>query len=181
MAKVNPFGYSYEPKKLDIPYKKDEKGNVYVDKPKFLVDDIGVEYILDETGKPTGDTKGVVTGQTDLYEKIQSQKENCGLEYVLKEVANGRVNPSSLADDKRINGDFGGDFTNPTMPAEALASMAQDAVNMARLQMIAKQLGVTVDELLKCNDINALVKSKVAPAKAEETVVQPAEAEKGDK
>lgn len=179
MGKVNPFGYEYEPKKLEVPYKKDKNGNVYVDKPKFLVDDIGVDYILDEKGKPTGDTVGIVTGQTDLYEKIQAEKENCGLEYILKEVANGRVNPSSLVDDKRINGDFGGDFTNPTMSAEAVTAMAQDAVNMARLQNIAKQLGVSVDELLKCSDINGLVRSKLAPAKEENT--NQAKPEEGDK
>lgn len=178
MAKVNPFGYSYEPKPLEVPYKKDDKGNVYVEQPKFLVDDIGVDYILDENGKPIGDTVGIVTGQTDLYQKIQAEKDNCGLEYILKEVANGRVNPSSLVDDKRINGDFGGDFTGPTMSAEAIASMAQDAVNMAKLERIASQLGVSVDELLKCSDINALVRSKLTPAKEE---VSSSGQEKGDK
>lgn len=164
----NAFGYDYTPEPLKPLVTKSKDGKVTVEKPKFLVDDISVDYILDESGKPTGDTQGVVTGQTDLVESIQTHKDECGLSFIMREMANGRVNPSSLVDDKRINGDFGGDFTGPTMSAEALTVLAQDLTNKVRLEKLAESLGVTADELLNCKDLNALIKSKISPAPAEQ-------------
>lgn len=141
------------------------KGYDFSKKPKstsFKVDEIKADFVKDEKGNVTGDTVGVVSGFTDLEEVIRSYKDQTGLAYILREVASGRRSLDSLADDVRKNGDYGGDFTNPTMAAEAYQAMKKDAEASEQLKSIARSIGVSTDELLKCKDLKALIASKVS-------------------
>lgn len=154
---LDPFGY--DTSKLNIG-----RGYDFSKKPvktKFLVDTIKPQFVKDEKGNITGDTVGEVVGQEDLEEVIRSYKDQTGMEYIMREVASGRRSLDSLADDVRKNGDFGGDFTRPTMIAEAYPLMQQDAQNAEHAKQLAASLGITVEELLKTKDFNALVKEKL--------------------
>lgn len=151
----NGFGYN-------VPKEKSFDFSAKHSAPSFMVEDYDVKLVADEKGNITGDSVAYVKGKHDLYQDIQSQKDSCGLSYILKEIANGRVNPSSLVDDVRINGDQGGDFTRPTMRSQAYPLMVQDAENSKKLAKFASELGVSVQDLINCKDISGLIAEKLS-------------------
>lgn len=146
------FGWEHTPVPL-----KDPNGKV---KPHFYVDDVQAQIKNDGSG----DTVGVIKGKKDLYEEIQADRANCGLAYVMSLVDQGRLDIKKLEDDVDVNGDYGGNFTRPTMVSEVAPIIANDANSTSDLDAIAKKLGVSRQDLLNAGDISDLVKAKMAPA-----------------
>lgn len=99
-----------------------------------------------------------------LDKEIQSYKDECGMAYVLRQIAAGRLSITDIADD----GKSGGDITG--MP-ETLNQACQDAITAQEIgKQEAAKLGLkafTEEELQ--NFVNAEIKkAKEAQAKAAE-------------
>lgn len=88
-----------------------------------------------ETGSTTVDESDSI----DLDSMIQTYKDQCGVEYVMKLIKMGMANPDKFMDD----GKHGGDASAPTDINDALA-LANAGNSVA--QQIAKSLGMSIDE-----------------------------------
>lgn len=120
----------------------------------------------------TGDTVGEVKGQIDIDEFIQTQKDKCGIEVVMRQVKLGVIDPSTLADD----GKHGGDATLVPQYAGDLLRQQEAAANTA--DKISKAYGVDLskvpaDQIEKV--LTDAIAAKIAATKAA------TEEEKGDK
>lgn len=120
--KVYIYGFDYVP---PAPSKLDER---YLVQPKPVLDPTTGETHIDESDK------------IDLVELAESYKDQCGLEFMLRQMKLGVVTPESLADD----GKHSGDATYPTDINDAYRALLEENDKKARL---AAALGLKVDEL----------------------------------
>lgn len=109
---------------------------------------IQYDYALN---KETGVFEVKETGKVDLTEIIQSNKENCGLNLALLNIARG-ADPSVYADD----GKHGGDFSGTTNINEAY----QNALNAKEVaKSVAKELGI--DDYENCENLDEVIAKAV--------------------
>lgn len=114
---------------------------------KILKKDLGFirEYGL-EVDKETHRTKPVVKNKVDIDKLVQSYKEQCGIEYMLRMVQQGRVDLNDICDD----GKHGVDATViPTFAGDALRMLKPGIKEGEKLK---DTLGIPKD--LKLNEAN---------------------------
>lgn len=87
----------------------------------------------------TGETKIDESDKLDLYELIQSYKDQCGIEFMLKQIKLGIVTPESLADDGQHSGDVSG-------PMDINDAYRAQLVQAEAKKVLADTLGIK-DEL----------------------------------
>lgn len=126
---INFHGFVYK------PLKNDEK----ILNERFLIQP---KPVLVEG---TGDTKIDITDKLDLVELAESYKDQCGVEYMLKQIKLGMAVPAQFADDGQHSGD-----------ASAFPDNAADAYQAAlkaneQKKELAKQLGIPVENLTEEN------------------------------
>lgn len=108
----------------------------------------GLELIPD-----SGNTRPVIKETIDMPELINSYKDQCGMEYMLRLVQSGQISMASLRDDGTGSGDFTGpDNINDAYRAAQAAKVQGDQV--------AKALGI--ENYMDEKDLDALVAKKVA-------------------
>ena len=107
------------------------------------------DYVLN---KETGVFEVVETGKVDITEIINSNKENCGLNLALLNIARG-MSPEAFKDD----GKHGGDFSKGTNLNEAYQDkLVADQVAF----QLAKILGL--DNLSDSQNVDEIIKAAVA-------------------
>jgi len=103
--------------------------------PALKCDDHILEQYDYSLNKETGAFEVTVSGTVDLSEIINSNKDNCGLNLAMLNIARG-ADPSLYCDD----GQHGGDFSKSTNINEAY----QDAVKSKEIiDKVAKELGIS--------------------------------------
>lgn len=142
-------GFAYVPPE---PSKLDDK---YLVQPKPVLD------------PETGETKIDGSDKLDLYELTQSYRDQCGLEFMLKQMKLGIVAPESVADDGKHSGDA-------SMPLDINDAYRAQLVQNEAKKMLKDTLGIK-DELTEEN-----IKARLAEiyGKADAPKV---EAQEGDK
>lgn len=137
------------------------------DKETGLPKDILIQIKLD-FDKKTGSTKVNEDDKLDLYKLIQSYKGQCGVEYIRQLIAKGMLNPAAVADD----GQHGGDASIPTDPNDLYRASLS---GKSSLSVLARELGITLDENTTDEQIAQAIVRKITPA------AQQAKTEGGDK
>lgn len=120
---------------------------------KVVKKDLGFirEYGL-EVDKETHRTKPVVKNKINLDKLVQSYKAECGLEYMLRMVQQGRVSPEDICDD----GKHGVDATQiPTFAGDALRLLKPRIEEGEKLK---ETLGIPKDLKLKEENLEAVLK-----------------------
>ncbi len=141
--KIDPFGIVHDCNRtnsVDLSYR--------------YVDEWGLEY-----DKETGSTHPVITGKVDFVEGIQTFKDSCGFEAVMRDVEAGRRTQASLSDD----GNHGGDFTRSSDIIEAYSALKAQAVASAQADERARSKGLDPKELkIDGLDLDAYIQKQVA-------------------
>lgn len=143
MPDVYLYGFAYKPPKPTVLNER------FLVQPKPVLD------------PKTGETKIDESDKLDLVELIQSYKDQCGVEFMLKQVKIGAIAPESLADD----GNHSGDASMPLDVNDAYRANLASKVDGAKL---ADALGLKEDELTEENIRKAIEAIYAKTAKAEE-------------
>lgn len=141
----------------------DERNNISIPGGEGKFHRYGVELI-----EGTGNTRPVIKETIDMTELINSYKDQCGMEYMLRLVQTGQISMASLRDDGTGSGDFTGpDNINDAYRAAQAAKVLGDQV--------AKALGI--EKYMDEKDLDALVAKKVAELMEAQKAAAPAEGE----
>lgn len=111
----------------------------------------------------TGDTVGQVKGQIDVDEFVQSQKDKCGIEVVMRQVRLGVIDPAALADD----GKHGGDAT--LVPQYAGDLLRQQEAAASTAEKISRAYGVDLSKIPADQIEKALTEAIAAKVAASQT------------
>ena len=122
--------------------------------PPVVLDDNALIEVKTEFDPATGSTKPVESA-LDFQKLIESYKDQCGVEYMIKQVKLGAVQLSALADDGQHSADVSG------VPETAADAYQAGLAASAELDGFAKALGVNLSGLSQ-KDAEALITGKLA-------------------